>query len=142
MTLKLSQDGLASMERKLKSLEEELSKNRIYKNQIAADNGNVWHDNNDFEQCEIEERRLMKEISDIKEKIIKAEIITSKSSSNIVDFGNIVKLRITDEYDSEELTILFSDSDEKSEYDKMAKAKNPYGDGTASEQIVNFILGE
>ena len=43
----------------------------------------------------------------------------------------------TDVYNAAKLLLT-----KKSEYDKMAKAKNPYGDGTASEQIVNFILGE
>ena len=29
--------------------------------------------------------------------------------------------------------------DNKKEYDKMSKAHNPYGDGFASEKIVNFL---
>ena len=29
---------------------------------------------------------------------------------------------------------------DKKEYDKMAKAVNPYGDGKASEKIYDFIL--
>jgi UDP-N-acetylglucosamine 2-epimerase (non-hydrolysing)/UDP-GlcNAc:undecaprenyl-phosphate GlcNAc-1-phosphate transferase len=32
--------------------------------------------------------------------------------------------------------------DDKAEYDKMAKAVNPYGDGSASERIVKAILYE
>lgn len=80
MTLKLSAEGLRSLERELDSLEQQLRDNRIYKNKIAVENGNVWHDNNDFEQCEIEERRLMKEISDMREKIFSAEIISSNTS--------------------------------------------------------------
>ena len=39
MTLKFSTEGFRSMERKLKLLEKELLKNRIYKNKIAVDNG-------------------------------------------------------------------------------------------------------
>jgi len=32
--------------------------------------------------------------------------------------------------------------DNKTEYDKMAKAVNPYGDGFASERIVKALLFE
>ena len=30
----------------------------------------------------------------------------------------------------------------KEEYDKMSKASNPYGDGTASKQIVDVIISK
>lgn len=119
MALKLSENGLISKQRELESLEKQLHENRIYKNKIAVDNGNVWHDNNDFEQCEIEERRLMKSISDIKEEIHKAEIISSKSCTDIVDYGAIVELQIDGDDFSDYSTILFSDSDEESKYEKI-----------------------
>ena len=30
--------------------------------------------------------------------------------------------------------------DDRAEYERMSKAKNPYGDGHASEKIVNAII--
>lgn len=121
MTLKVSENGFRSMERKLESLKEDLRKTRIYKNQVAADNGNVWHDNNDFEQTEIEERRLLREISDLEAKIVSAEIISPGTSSlDTINSGAIVQLRISGEDFSDDLTVLFSDTDEKSEYMKIS----------------------
>lgn len=121
MKLKFSEDGLRSKKRELEKLEKELHENRIYKNKIAVENGNVWHDNNDFEQCEVEERRLMKKISDLKDEILNAEIISPTNCDlQKVDYGAIVTLRIMGADFMDELTVLFSDSDEKSNYEKIS----------------------
>lgn len=138
-TLKYSTEGVKSLERELDSLKASLRKLQIYKNKLAAENGDVWHDNNDFEQCEIEERRLSKSIADLEEKIKNIEIISSPSSSkNTVNYGAIVKVKISgdDEEpdDDDVITLLFSDSDQKVEYQKT-NANTPIGKVIFGESI-------
>lgn len=138
-TLKYSAEGVKSLERELDSLKTSLRKLQIYKNKLAAENGDVWHDNNDFEQCEIEERRLSKSIADLEEKIKNIEIISSSSpSKNTVNYGAIVKVKISgddEELDDDDvITLLFSDSDQKVEYQKT-NANTPIGKVIFGESI-------
>ena len=120
MSLIVSKEGFESMERELESLKQQLTEQRIYKNKIAVENGNVWHDNSDFEQAEIEERLLMKSISTLKEKISNATIIDADFSKDIVSYGAKVDLHLICEDEKETITILLSDSDEKSNLDKIS----------------------
>ena len=68
----------------------------------------------------------MRQISDLRSRIANAEIIEESSSANVVRFGAIVELTISGDDFSENITILFSDSDEKSEYSKIS-ANSPIG---------------
>ena len=135
-TLKYSTEGIKSLERELDSLKTSLLKLRIYKNKMAAENGDVWHDNNDFEQCEIEERRLSKSIADLEEKLKNIEVISSPSSSkNTVNYGAIVKVKISGEEDDDDvITLLFSDSDQKVNYQKT-NANTPIGKVIFGESV-------
>lgn len=120
MALKYSVEGVKALERELDSLKAELRKLQIYKNKTAAENGDVWHDNNDFEQAEIEERRLQKSIADLEEKLQKVEVISTdtSSSSDTVNYGALVTVKIKGEDDDPDddddvITLWFSDSGEK-----------------------------
>lgn len=117
MALKYSVEGIKALERKLDSLKAELRELQIYKNKIAAENGDVWHDNNDFEQSEIEERRLQKSITDLEEEIRNAELISTTVSSSNVNYGAVVTVKILGEDDDPDdedvITLWFSDSGEK-----------------------------
>lgn len=132
--IRVSKEGYHSLERKLISLQENLTKVSQYKNKIAVENGDVWHDNNDFEQMEIEERRLMREITEIKEKIKNAEVITEQSDLGKVYFGSIVTLNISGSDFSETETIIFSDSDEESIYYKVS-ANSPIGKAIFNQSV-------
>ena len=127
MSYTISSAGLKSLERQLESLNQKLLELRRHKNKIAVDNGNAWHDNNDFEQSEIDERRILREIADIKEKINTATVISeSNSNLSIVDYGAKVDLSIKDNECTEFMSILFSDSDEPSAFQKIS-ANSPLG---------------
>lgn len=138
MSLKYSAEGVKALERELTGLKEDLRKLQIYKNQIAAENGDVWHDNNDFEQSEIEERRLKKSIADLEKKIKTVEVISPTTfSDNTVNYGAIVKLKIFGEGFSDEMTILFSDSDEKTQFQKIS-LNSPVGKAIY-EKTIGFV---
>lgn len=138
MSLTISEEGYKSMERELENLQKKLMDIRIYKNTIAVENGNVWHDNSDFEQSEIEERRLLREIADIKDKMSNSVIFKSNSSNlNLVDYGAKVEIFLKDDEEEETMTILFSDSDEVSEYSKIS-ANSPLGK-TIFQKEVGFV---
>ena len=137
MSLTISKEGRKSMERKLETLEKELQNVRFYKNRTAVAIGNVWHDNNDFEQCEIDERRLSREIADIKEKLSKAKVIDEKDiNSKIVNYGAVVEVSMKSDKVDNVLTVLLSDSEENSEYIKIS-ANSPLGK-TIFEKEVGF----
>lgn len=138
MSLKISTQGMETLNRELEDLEKKLVEIQIYKNKTAAENGDVWHDNNDFEQSEIEERRLVKSISVLKEKIASAEVITrSSSQEDVVGFGAIVELKLTGSDFHDQFTIHFDDSDEKSDYQKVS-INSPMGK-TIFNQKVGFV---
>ena len=124
--IKVSKEGYDKLQRDLEVLEQELTEIGKYKNKIAVENGDVWHDNNDFEQAEIQERAKMREIYDLKLKIANAEIIEDSNSSNKVRFGSVVELIIYGDDFTEEETLLFSDSDECSIYKKIS-VNSPIG---------------
>lgn len=55
-----------------------------------------------------------------------------------VEAGTVKIIGTEKENIKKEVNVLLNDSDE---YNKMANSTNPYGDGTASEKIVDFLLG-
>ena len=127
MSLTVSEEGYKSMERQLDSLQNKLQEVRVYKNKIAVENGNVWHDNNDFEQCEIDERRLSREISKLQQTMKDATIICEKEiNSKVVNYGAKVEVCVKNDAGENIFNILFSDSDEESEHTKIS-ANSPLG---------------
>ena len=133
--IKVSKEGYRSLERSLEDLNKKLIDVGKYKNKIAAENGDVWHDNNDFEQTEIMERSLMKEISDLKEKLRNAEIVTSDDVEGKVGFGSIVTVNIgSSDSPKEKETFLVSDSDEESEYYKIS-INSPIGKAIFNQEV-------
>ena len=122
MSLTVSKAGLESMHRQLEDLKADLSKLQQFKGREAINSGNAWHDNNDFEQCEIEERRLITRIHELSEQIASATVIDGEiTNANVVNYGDLVTLQISigDEKDPEE-KLLISDSDEPSEFGKIS----------------------
>ena len=128
MALIISRAGQKTMEKELEKLKGKLNELRIFKGSIAIHSGDAWHDNNDFEQCEIEERALLKQISNLSSEIASATIIEDdNSNSNIVSYNAKVLIKLSrNGKDLPEHTILFSDSDEPSEFRKVS-ANSPLG---------------
>ena len=58
--IKVSLEGYRSLERELETLQKRLVEASKCKNKSAVENGDVWHNNNDFEQMEIQERIIKK----------------------------------------------------------------------------------
>ncbi|MCR5147192.1 MAG: GreA/GreB family elongation factor [Clostridia bacterium] len=119
---------MKTKERELEELKQKLSELRVFKGSVAIHSGDAWHDNNDFEQCEIDERRLLKQINDLSAEIASAEVIDDiDSNSNIVSYGARVLIKLSrNGKEIPEHTILFSDSDEPSEFKKVS-ANSPLG---------------
>lgn len=65
--LKLTQEGLEKLTRELESKREELRELGKYKSQAAANEGDTWHDNFAFEQTEINERGMIRQINELYE---------------------------------------------------------------------------
>lgn len=133
--LTVSRKGLEDMNRRLDALQEELIKLRKYKGKEAVENGDVWHDNHDFEQCEIQERALQKDINDLEHQIATAIVVDTEKDYSIVDFGARVTVQLTygvDDFETD--TFLFSDSDESSALTKIS-ANSPLGEEIYKKEV-------
>lgn len=95
-SLKLTQKGYEQYLLDIAKKEEELRQLGIYKGREAVEHGDVWHDNHSFEQAEIEERRLIRTISDMKSRLNNIEIIEEDSkNSSVVNIGSTVDVKLT-----------------------------------------------
>lgn len=133
--LTVSSKGLEDMKKRLESSQDELIALRKYKGAEAVDNGDVWHDNNDFEQCEIQERALQKDINDLEHQIATAIVVDTEKDYSIVDFGARVTVQLTygvDDFETD--TFLFSDSDESSALTKIS-ANSPLGEEIYKKEV-------
>ena len=61
---------------------------------IAQADGDSRHDNFGFEQAEIQERAVIKEINDLTRLLQDAEIVEEKANSNTVDVGSRVEMEL------------------------------------------------
>ncbi|MBR0428353.1 MAG: GreA/GreB family elongation factor [Clostridia bacterium] len=78
----------------------------IYKEKrLSQSAGNTFHDNFGFEQAEIQERGILKQIRDLKHEIETATIVEEKDNdSNSVKVGNHVTLKV--DYGNEDVDIV------------------------------------
>lgn len=113
--MKVSKEGLLAMEDRLSELKRKLNEIGQHKGKVAIHSGDAWHDNNDFDQTEIEERRLSRQIYDLEEEIKNATIIEVTNAPGVVSLNSIVTLRlIFSEDDKEEVTYKLTDVDSSS----------------------------
>ena len=109
--LKLTQEGFDKLTRELENKKEELRELGKYKSQAAANEGDTWHDNFAFEQTEINERGLIRQINELQERINTAEVIQDEKvkSSDVVGVGShvTVSLKFSQE-DEEELSFFLT----------------------------------
>lgn len=111
MSILVSKAGLEAMKKELEELQAKLSELRHFKGAVAIHSGDAWHDNNDFEQCEIDERRMMYQIEQLQTQIGTAYVVGEEQmSKEVVDFGaKVTLLDITDPDDVEEQVVTFTD---------------------------------
>ena len=106
MSLKLTQKGYEEYLAEIAKKEEELRKIGIYKGKEAVEHGDVWHDNHSFEQAEIQERALIRTISNLKAKV--EDIVEDSSNVNI---GSKVEVELSfseQKDDTERLIVIIS----------------------------------
>lgn len=129
--LKLTQEGLEKLTRELENKKEELRELGKYKSQAAANEGDTWHDNFAFEQTEIKERGLIRQINELQENINTAEIIQDENikSSDIVGVGSYVtvSLKFSQEEAEEELSFFLTGN---------------FGDASSEYVSINSPIGE
>lgn len=73
----------------------ELKELRKYKGSAYEEEGDGFHDNFTFEQAEIKERGLLREIADLKSKFDEAEIIDIKEKTNNADGKVAIGSKVT-----------------------------------------------
>ena len=129
--LKLTQEGLEKLTRELESKREELRELGKYKSQAAANEGDTWHDNFAFEQTEINERGLIRQINELQERINTAEVIQDEKvkSSDIVGVGSHVTVssKFSQEEAAEELSFFLTGN---------------FGDASSEYVSINSPIGE
>ena len=128
--LKLTKEGLKKLTRELESKKEELLELGRYKSQAAANEGDAWHDKFGFEQTEIKERGLIRQINDLQERINTAEIIQDEivKSSDIVGVGSHVTVSLKFSYEEEEELSFFLTGN--------------FGDASSEYVSINSPIGE
>ena len=103
----LSKEGLQAKKSELENLRGKLYELGKYKGEVSIHSGDAWHDNNDFEQTEIEERRLHFQIATLEKEIKSATIVDNPASTDdTVDFNSTVKIKLT--FDDGEIEIIES----------------------------------
>ena len=100
----LTKKALEEKRKELEELNRRLKEVRMEK-RSSSSAGNMFHDNFGFEQAEIQERGVLKQISDLKHEIQTATIIETETSDNdSVEVGSVVTL-IVDYGDNDKDTI-------------------------------------
>lgn len=133
--LKLNKQGYEEYLQNIKKKEKELADVRMYKGTTAINQGDNWHDNPILYQTEMKEQFLMREIAEMKHKLLSIEIIDKQGDDSLIDIGDVVKI-----------DMIFSSSDHE-EYIFKLVAKDPLFDmnGYIEEDIeevsINSPLG-
>lgn len=95
MEILLSHEGYSELVREIENMQVKIAELGVYKGQEAIEQGNTWHDNFAFEQAQLEESRLNKMLQDLKDKLNNVTIIENYNNKNIVDFNNIVTIKLS-----------------------------------------------
>jgi len=92
----MTQKGYEDLSRKLAQLEKELERLLLYKGKEAIGAGDHWHDNPTLYLTEMQERALLRQIADLRDRLSKAQIVKPAEDSNVVDVGLSVVLQFED----------------------------------------------
>lgn len=139
--LRLTQEGIENLKKEVEAKREELRELGRYKGHAAENEGDAWHDNFAFEQTEIKERSLLRQIDELQKQISMAQIIevTESSDNEKVAINSKVKVLIKyDEDDTEELDVILVGSqvnlNSASEFDEIS-INSPMGEAIYQKKV-------
>lgn len=92
--LKLTNVAIEKLNKVIELKKQKLRELGQYKASAAENEGDAWHDNFAFEQTEIQERALIREINDLQKQIDCAEIIEIEKNEDVVNIGSNVTVII------------------------------------------------
>jgi transcription elongation GreA/GreB family factor len=92
----ITAEGLALINNKIEELEQKLKDLRLYKGEEAVHAGDSWHDNPTLYRVEAEERTMMVQISDLKDKLKRAVVIDTPHDTDQVSIGCKVEVKFSD----------------------------------------------
>lgn len=101
----------------------------MYKGTDAIYQGDNWHDNPTLYQTEAQERTLMVEISEMKQRLQNVEIVENLGDESLIDIGDIVRV-----------DIIFAEDDREEEIFKLI-ATTPSIDAEIEEVSINSPIG-
>lgn len=127
--MKLNKQGYDEYLKAIEEKEKQLAAVRMYKGTDAIYQGDNWHDNPTLYQTEAQERTLMVEISEMKQKLQNVEIVESLGNESLIDIGDIVKV-----------DIIFNEGNRKEEVFKLI-ASSPSFDSEIKEVTINSPIG-
>ena len=127
--MKLNKQGYDEYLKAIEEKEKQLAAVRMYKGTDAIYQGDNWHDNPTLYQTEAQERALMVEISEMKQKLQNVEIIESLGNESLIDIGDIVRV-----------DIIFNEGNRKEEVFKLI-ASSPSFDSEIKEVTINSPIG-
>ena len=100
--LKLTNVAIEKLNKVIELKKQKLRELGQYKASAAENEGDAWHDNFAFEQAEIRERGLLREIAELQNDLNEAEIVEHKpDTSGQVTLGSQVTVSI--KYDDEDV---------------------------------------
>ncbi len=130
----VNEEGLKRLVAKIKELEEKLAQVSSGKAEAAETGGNMWHDNFAFEQIEREQRALTKQLSDARDTLRRAVVISDQRQiTEKIDIGSVVDLDINGEH----MTIRVGDYTEADPANNVVSYRSPLGDA-----ILHASIGE
>lgn len=127
--MKLNKQGYDEYLKAIEEKEKQLAAVRMYKGTDAIYQGDNWHDNPTLYQTEAQERALMVEISEMKQKLQNVEIVESLGNESLIDIGDIVRV-----------DIIFNEGNRKEEVFKLI-ASSPSFDSEIKEVTINSPIG-
>ncbi len=127
--MKLNKQGYDEYLKAIEEKEKQLAAVRMYKGTDAIYQGDNWHDNPTLYQTEAQERALMVEISEMKQKLQNIEIVESLGNESLIDIGDIVRV-----------DIIFNEGNRKEEVFKLI-ASSPSFDSEIKEVTINSPIG-
>ena len=127
--MKLNKQGYDEFLKAIEEKEKQLAAVRMYKGTDAIYQGDNWHDNPTLYQTEAQERALMVEISEMKQKLQNIEIVESLGNESLIDIGDIVRV-----------DIIFNEGNRKEEVFKLI-ASSPSFDSEIKEVTINSPIG-
>jgi transcription elongation factor GreA len=129
---KMTQADLDRFKEQLEALREQLKELRVYKGSDAIHQGDTWHDNPTLYQAEAQEQALIRQITELEEKIRNAEVVEVPDDMQHVVLGCRVRIRFPDG-DEEDYQIMGEASANPSK--RIISDKSPLGQALMGKSV-------